>query len=590
MAAYPGAAIDLQVQPDGSLKDTVSGNLATITRLGQKLGVSPVTGLLEAVEGSATNFLLNSGFEADSNSDGIANNWTGGNGTPSIVDGMGGGKAQRFTNVTADGSVLYQNVVAGSFADGETAIVSAWVKGDGTRTFDIRAQAFATGTIIGTIATTPVVPPVGWTRWVAVYPNLPATTNRVQLAVRATGGSGTGNIDVAQPQVEKAPAGALLPSSYIATTTAAVTRNGKLFAEAYTSSAEPERTNYLLNSSFEVDTNADGLSDSWATNNSVAGAVTYSRPAGVFGSACQRIQYTSAADATKVAGILGLTPAGSCVPGDVITMSLWAKGAVAGCILRAKFNFYAANGTSYIGSGRSLDMTTLKGDWARFDLGTSGVAPANTSRCMVIVEAYNVDTGDTVDVYIDGIQLEQGTGLTSFIPTTTAPVTRPAATARGGYWAAIEEARTNYLLNSSFEVDTNTDGTPDNWSFSGSSTNKSCVASTDAVHGTKAVRLQASGTSAGSSAIFSQLTAVETFAAGASATLSVYVRSVSIVGSPAVQLQAQARDAAGAFIASVSSPVITAPGKVSLSYATLPANTSRVTFLFGSNATLDVGE
>lgn len=186
---------------------------------------------------------------------------------------------------------------------------------------------------------------------------------------------------------------------------------------------EEVRTNYLLNSYFAADTNADGLADDWSVSKTVSGTPTVSRTSGIYGPFAQNVYYESASDSGKVVGLqAAMTAVGSFAAGDAATLSFYARsdGSEAGftAYLLARDAAGAALGVVSL----SLSLTS---EWSRYSL-TYATLPAGTSRCIVQLFATGVDTGDIVDFTIDACQLEKGSFATSYIPTTTAAVTRNA--------------------------------------------------------------------------------------------------------------------------------------------------------------------
>ena len=249
--AYPGSVIDLQVQADGTLKDTVSGTLATITRAGSKYGIDPVTGLLgsvganllypekypngggywAAIEEARTNYLLNSSLESGSSP--LATYWNNDGNNPSLITrtvessgGADGGKFQRLAMAGIAGSgsagimsdqwtgiVATESATFSPYLRESTALVGCglliiiyWYKADGTYI---------------SLASSAVTPTSSWARY-SVTATAPALAAQFRVGVQFTGidTGDTGVVDVDAVQLEKGA----FPTSYIPTTTAAVTR------------------------------------------------------------------------------------------------------------------------------------------------------------------------------------------------------------------------------------------------------------------------------------------------------------------------------------------------------------------------------
>jgi hypothetical protein len=88
--------------------------------------------------------------------------------------------------------------------------------------------------------------------------------------------------------------------------------------------------NELTNPSFEVDSNSDGLTDSWLDEHSTPVAPTYTQVGATHGagSFAQRMQYSGQPtdDGTKKFEIYQTTPFGSAAPGQTLTFSVWVSG------------------------------------------------------------------------------------------------------------------------------------------------------------------------------------------------------------------------------------------------------------------------
>lgn len=162
--------------------------------------------------------------------------------------------------------------------------------------------------------------------------------------------------------------------------------------------------NLILNPSFEVDSNSDGLADNWATGHSVGGTVTASRVAGLFGSYAQRFAYTSASDSNKAIVMLSdMTAVGSVTPGGDCTGGAWVRLATAGAgYLAMVIYFYNAAGT-YISNNSVTYPTPFTAGWRPVLMGAT--PPANASRVKLYIQVGGIDTGDTVTLDIDGVYL-----------------------------------------------------------------------------------------------------------------------------------------------------------------------------------------
>jgi len=205
-----------------------------------KLGINPRSdnkgGSEAVIEESRTNYLLNSSFSADSNSDGLADGWGFYNsvsGTPVASRVFSGiyGKAERvqYTGITGDSGVHVRldsdRTVSGSFASGENAVYSAYYSGTVSGT-NIMIRIYArndSGSYLGTANASITLTTVP-TKQTLVYSSLPAGTTSVTAGWTTADNIAPGasvDVSVAAAQVEKGP----FATSYIPTTTATATRN-----------------------------------------------------------------------------------------------------------------------------------------------------------------------------------------------------------------------------------------------------------------------------------------------------------------------------------------------------------------------------
>lgn len=162
--------------------------------------------------------------------------------------------------------------------------------------------------------------------------------------------------------------------------------------------------NLILNPSFEVDSNADGLADNWAVLKTVAGVPTTSRVAGLFGSYAQRIAYTGAADTNKLVGVWSdMTAVGSVAAGNNVSGGLWARVTQSGAQTLTLTTY------SYDAAGFNINSVTTvlnqvpQNIW--FHIPSFHLMPANASRLRCAVYASAIDTGDSVTLDIDGAYL-----------------------------------------------------------------------------------------------------------------------------------------------------------------------------------------
>lgn len=433
---YPGAVADFQLQKDGTFMEMVGGLTAVNTRLGSKYGFDPSTGLFRSYEGYATNYLLTSGFHYDANSDGLCDNWVdqgwvAAGGTFSKVTG-----GQRMV-ISNPGSLNYigirQMSKAGTFAAGENATASFKVSGSLVgATAQVRVWAYAADgtTSLGYVDTTVTINPVSG-RVSGTYSNLPASTSRVDAYLRIYVGPGNSvDITIENAQLEKG----LSPSSFIETGNSTASRSAAIVPEGYPTgygywgAVEEARTNYLLHSGFEVDSNSDGLADGWVSTPSYTTLTLSLNSSNVLYGMAQRVRHARIdnSGSNGYPALMQTSLVGTFVAGDVASGSLWYRNfSYQGSNpVNLRLVCFDVNGASLGETIGTLLTSTVGSTWTRAVVQVT--CPANTSKVGLKIQQTQNANGDFYDVEVCCAQLEKGTTNSSFIPTTATTVTRAA--------------------------------------------------------------------------------------------------------------------------------------------------------------------
>jgi hypothetical protein len=186
---------------------------------------------------------------------------------------------------------------------------------------------------------------------------------------------------------------------------------------------EEARTNYLVNS-YGAANDGSKWTTGWGLTNTTSSAPVASIVPGVYGSTAQRLVYTGSSDTNKnVLMTSSAIPKGSFAAGEAATISAWMKGSLSGCTVDLRTVVYDASDNLL--TGGVSPTFTLTGSWQRFSY-THTSLPANASYVLLRIAILAIDTGDTIDITIDAVQLEKGAFATSYIPTTTAAAARAA--------------------------------------------------------------------------------------------------------------------------------------------------------------------
>lgn len=182
---------------------------------------------------------------------------------------------------------------------------------------------------------------------------------------------------------------------------------------------------------------ADGLWTGWEVDNNgtpVAGTVSKTQVvasalSGISGAYSQRVQYTGiGADAAADIYICStLTAVGSVVDNANVTASVWMRSLTGNTGVEIKFIIKSRNAAGGLLSSYTSAAVTPTADWARFTF-TTTVTDDTASRAYCAIDISAIADGDTVDLELYAPQLEAQAYASSFIPTTTAALTRGAET------------------------------------------------------------------------------------------------------------------------------------------------------------------
>jgi hypothetical protein len=175
----------------------------------------------------------------------------------------------------------------------------------------------------------------------------------------------------------------------------------------------PASTNYCTNPSFEIDTDSNGLSDTWAEYENSGASSTLTRVAGRTGGYAQRVQMTAdGADSGKIWEIYINSPAASFASGDISTWSCYLKGTTTGTVQVRLGTTTRTNAEADIHTTYSSDIT-LSSSWTRVSL-TDAAAGATTDHINVFLLVSGLDSGDSFDITIDDVLIEKSSFLTPY--------------------------------------------------------------------------------------------------------------------------------------------------------------------------------
>ena len=189
---------------------------------------------------------------------------------------------------------------------------------------------------------------------------------------------------------------------------------------------EGARSNLLIHGIFDADTQGG---NGWGWIDDVTNALTTTMVAETFtnisGSQALHVQQTFG-DGSYTIGQSPRTAVGSVVQDDPVTVSLWIKGAVVG-VTSLKLSIRENDAAALVGT--AINGDDIKGDissteWRRFTLTHTSV-DADCSRIQFWLTTEHPGSG-SIDLQIAGAQVENAPYATSFIPTTSAALTRNA--------------------------------------------------------------------------------------------------------------------------------------------------------------------
>ena len=233
---------------------------------------------------------------------------------------------------------------------------------------------------------------------------------------------------------------------------------------------EGASTNYLKQGIFAAGAT---VGTNWTETNDVAGSPTFSlvdvKSTFNVGTTVQsqRIVYTGVGGDTGVEFIVVFsddTAVGSFVQTDVITASVWLKGSSDTPII-IKITEKDAAGTGGT-SHRSADISgsLSSTEWRKFTLSTT-IADADASRVAGEMAVEDINTGTATDIQFTAFQVEKLPFASSFIPTTTAALTRNAETLKyvisGNRTAATE----SMIIKTAVEHSSDTNGANEYYHF-----------------------------------------------------------------------------------------------------------------------------
>lgn len=194
---------------------------------------------------------------------------------------------------------------------------------------------------------------------------------------------------------------------------------------------EGARTNLLIRT--DGTAHSSGFWTGWTNTTTITGTevVTNVEPdiSGISGGTAQRQQYTGVAgDApSKIINIKSPTTAdGSIAQNDIIAVSFWMRAQTtnSGVTLRCLIRERDSGASSLASSNATITPTTSWTRYERIYTVTQATAARMNLEIGITSTSGGVDDEDTYDLEIWGVQVEVSAYPSSFIPTTTAALTR----------------------------------------------------------------------------------------------------------------------------------------------------------------------
>lgn len=176
--------------------------------------------------------------------------------------------------------------------------------------------------------------------------------------------------------------------------------------------------NLLKNSSFEVDSNADGLADEWtAYSNGTTGTITRSIVgSGIFGGNRQRIEPAGLGTGTSDAAGVYQPVNVQNLAGQPVTFSVHALMSSGGSPkMRMFVRFYSDFGTTQVGS--DIDTGNTAGPYSAWERrSATGTVPSGAVWAFVYTWAAQTTSTQGVTFDIDALQFETGRAMTAYAP------------------------------------------------------------------------------------------------------------------------------------------------------------------------------